>query len=144
MQVVRFFHLRGGQTHEGGATVRVVGNTENVGSVDVQVSYCHPISKKLLGRKRHKRGPDYVKPVVRPEVIPPRKKGEPKQFDGDFFNKKVGRERAESAPIERVPLRYLPRKLDEISKVVGQHMRSKAKCEKEDYTFAIRYFLPKE
>src|SRR5689334_3030957 len=40
MRVERFFHIRP-DLNNGGATVRVVGNTEQVGQVDVQVAYCH-------------------------------------------------------------------------------------------------------
>jgi hypothetical protein len=43
MQVIRYFHLRSYHEEKGGATVKVTGNTEQVGQVDVQFT---PVSKK--------------------------------------------------------------------------------------------------
>jgi len=55
----------------------------------------------------------------------------------DTFEKKTGRSFAEAAPIKVVPLRYLPQEL--------QRVADKAKSRfATDYTYAIKYFLPKE
>lgn len=95
-KVIRFFHIRTGK--KGGATVRVAGDTESIGTVDVQFSLC---SKK------------------------------------DNFVKAIGRSCAEKAPVKVVPLRFLPRELGVIS--------DKAKrAFNDDFTFAIKYFLPRE
>ena len=55
----------------------------------------------------------------------------------DTFEKKVGRSFAEKAPTKIVALRYLPQELGRIA------AKAKARYE-QDYTFAIKYFLPKE
>ncbi len=95
-QVVRYFHLRKGT--KGGATVKVTGDTNILGQVDVQYAQC---SKQ------------------------------------DNYIKAVGRAEAAKAPIKIVPLRYLPQELGRIS--------DRAKIRHQtDYTFAIKYFLPKE
>ena len=55
----------------------------------------------------------------------------------DNYVKKTGRSLAENAPIKVVPLRYLPQELSRIG--------AKAKARyAPDWTFAIKYFLPKE
>lgn len=55
MKVERFFHIRPsiGVVGRGGATVRVVGDTEMVGQVDVQVAFCSPKDMfcKRVGRQ---------------------------------------------------------------------------------------------
>lgn len=96
-QIERFFHLRQGP--KGGATVRVVGDTDVVGHVFVQFARC---SKK------------------------------------DAFCKATGRSLAVNKPAEYVALRYLPAALERIAKkeVGTQHPH--------DYSFAVKYFLPKE
>ena len=40
MKVVRYFHLRPVLSHKGGVCVKVVGDTEQVGQVDLQYSKC--------------------------------------------------------------------------------------------------------
>lgn len=95
-QVVRYFHIRRGT--KGGATVKVTGNTEQVGQVDVQYAQC---SKK------------------------------------DNYVKRLGREEAAKAPIKVVPLRYLPQELGRIQAKAGSRLLT-------DYTYAVRYYLPKE
>ena len=62
MNVIRYFHLRNGD--RGGATVRVVGDTERVGQVDVQVVF---VSKKDAYCKRTGRIEAEKKPV---KVLP--------------------------------------------------------------------------
>lgn len=102
MQVSRFFHLRTLKT-TGGATVRVTGDTDIPGQVDVQVVFC---SKK------------------------------------DPYCKKTGRDLVVMAPVKVVPLRYLPAEMARIQEA----MVRKTKCGVvfNDFTFAIKYFLPKE
>lgn len=95
-KVVRYFHVRKGT--KGGATIKVTGDTEVLGQVDVQYALC---SRK------------------------------------DQFVKAVGRAEAEKAPIKVVPLRYLPQELGRIEQ------RAKAAF-RADYSFAVKYFLPKE
>ena len=60
----------------------------------------------------------------------------------DQFVKKTGRAEAAKAPIKVVPLRYLAQELGRINTDVVR------KCGKGamgvDYTFALKYFLPKE
>jgi hypothetical protein len=113
-RVERFFHIRTGSTH-GGATVRVVGDTEIVGQVDVQVAFCHSGGGMKDGKK----------------------------FRGDPFCKKEGRSRAAASPMKVVPLRYLPAELGRIeAKALKMAKRSWAIG--NDFTFAIKYFLPKE
>jgi hypothetical protein len=115
-RVERFFHIRRGDSTDGGATVRVVGNTEQVGQVDVQVAFCHSITGKDQDGKPN----------------------------GDPYCKRVGREKATAGPIKVIALRYLPAELARIGKLVDKraHCLSNASC--NDYTFAIKYFLPKE
>ena len=96
-KIVRFFHIRSGLA-TGGATVKVVGDTSNVGSVDVQFSRC---SNK------------------------------------DVFCKATGRNEAEKAPVKVVPLRYLPKELGRIADNTSLGYQG-------DYSFALKYFLPKE
>lgn len=97
-KIIRFFHIRTGVA-TGGATVKVVGDTDNVGQVDVQVTYC---SKK------------------------------------DVFCKKTGRAEAEKAPIKVVPLRFLPKELGRVNEKVDGRIYT------YDYSFSLKYFLPKE
>ena len=55
----------------------------------------------------------------------------------DNFVKAMGRSFAEKAPIKIVPLRYLPQELERI--------RIKAKAfHATDFSYTIKYFLPKE
>lgn len=68
-QVIRFFHLRDPSwmdtTHKGGATVRVVGDPERVGQVDVQFVQCSrkdPFCKKT-GRSFAEAAPIKVVPL---------------------------------------------------------------------------------
>lgn len=107
MKIERFFHVRTGATR-GGATVRVVGDTDTVGTVEVQTVFC---SKK------------------------------------DPYCKKVGRELSTAEPIKVVPLRYLAAELGRVHEEV--YKRNKVSnwpvySLVPDYTFAIKYFLPKE
>ena len=69
MKVERFFHLRrfGGIYPEtrGGATVRVTGDTEHVGQVDVQVTFCSKkdVYCKKTGREVAAKAPVKVVPL---------------------------------------------------------------------------------
>jgi len=103
-RVERFFHVRTGYPH-GGATIRVTGDTEILGQVDVQTTFC---SKK------------------------------------DVFCKKEGRDRAIKSPIKVVPLRYLPSELVRIAETAVKKNKRPELMGMFDYTFAIKYFLPKE
>jgi hypothetical protein len=105
MRVERYFHVRRGNSTHGGATVRVVGDTSQVGQVDVQVAFC---SKK------------------------------------DNFCKHVGRETANKQPIKVVPLRYLPQELARIGAKADKIAKGQSMAQFQDYTFSIKYFLPKE
>jgi len=103
-KVVRFFHIRPyGKSGRGGATVQVTGDSERVGQVDVQTTFC---SKK------------------------------------DMYCKKTGRSLAVEAPVKVVALRYLPQELARIQLEMAK--RTKLPFELGDYTYSIRYFLPKE
>jgi hypothetical protein len=126
-RVERFFHIRTGST-TGGATVRVVGDTEIVGQVDVQVAFCHSGGgiREVVCVDRHD--------VPFTKKVP---------FKGDPFCKKEGRSRAAASPMKVVPLRYLPAELGRIeAKALKMAKRSWAIG--NDFTFAIKYFLPKE
>ena len=107
MKVERFFHIRNpnwmDSASKGGVTIRVTGDTELVGQVDVQHAEC---SKN------------------------------------DAFCKKTGRELATAAPIKVVPLRFLPQELNRIGLRAVKRKRLEAFA--SDFTFAIKYFLPKE
>jgi hypothetical protein len=128
-RVERFFHIRTGSGY-GGATVRVVGDTEIVGQVDVQVAFCHSGG----GMKEiEKTDPNTGECLSRKMV----------KFRGDPFCKKEGRSRAAASPMKVVPLRYLPAELGRIeAKALKMAKRSWAIG--NDFTFAIKYFLPKE
>lgn len=107
MKIERFFHVRTGTTR-GGATVRVVGDTDTVGTVEVQTVFC---SKK------------------------------------DPYCKKVGRELSTAEPIKVVPLRYLAAELARVQEQVHKKVKTPnggIYAWTPDYTFAIKYFLPKE
>lgn len=96
-KVTRYFHVRNPYaSHKGGHCVKVTGDTDVVGQVDMQVVKC---SRK------------------------------------DMYNKKIGRGLVDNAPIKIIPLRYLPRELDDLAKNYKANF---------DYSFAIKYFLPKE
>jgi hypothetical protein len=98
--------------------VRVVGDTELIGQVDVQVAFCH------AGPTANRRNP---------------------HNKGDVYQKKIGREIAAKQPIKAVPLRYLPQELGRIQRAVMA--RSYGRCAPQpgtDYSFAMKYFLPKE
>lgn len=63
----------------------------------------------------------------------------------DAYAKKVGRDLAEKATPKIVPLRYLPQELARIEQEAGKLVRSAGMRDfPADYTFAIKYFLPKE
>ena len=103
-QVVRYFHIRPyNKSGRGGATVRVVGDSERVGQVDVQATFC---SKK------------------------------------DMYCKATGRVVAANSPVKVVPLRYLPQELACIQLEMAK--RTKLPFELHDFTYSVRYFLPKE
>lgn len=106
-QVIRYFHIRNPKwmdaTHKGGVTVRVVGDTEQVGQVDVQYAEC---SRK------------------------------------DNFCKATGRSLAEKAPVKVVPLRFLPQEMARIAEKAKDARRLIAY--NSDFTFSMKYFLPKE
>ncbi len=57
----------------------------------------------------------------------------------DQFVKKEGRSFAAKAPVKILPLRYLPQELGRIAGRVNPYM-----AQNVDYTFAMKYFLPKE
>ena len=97
-KVIRYFHLRSGMT--GGATAKVIGDTEILGQVDIQVAKC---SKK------------------------------------DHYCKNTGRIEASKAPTKVIPLRYLPKELSRIAEST-----SHPAWDVGDYSYAIKYFLPKE
>jgi NADH:ubiquinone oxidoreductase subunit D len=104
MNVNRYFHIRTPDSAKKkftGATVKVSGNTEYVGHVDVQVTFC---SKK------------------------------------DLYCKATGRAKADAAPIKVVALRYLPNELARIE----DHAFGFELENKQDFLFAMKYFLPKE
>lgn len=107
-QVIRYFHIRNPNwmdaSGKGGVTVRVTGDTERVGQVDVQYAEC---SRK------------------------------------DSFCKKTGRSFAEKAPVKVVPLRFLPQELNRIAEKAVQRKRIRAN-QLNDFTYALKYFLPKE
>lgn len=91
-------------SHNGGSTaVRVTGDTERVGQVDVQYAEC---SRK------------------------------------DNFCKKTGRSLAEKAPVKVVPLRFLPQELARIAEKAKE--RKRIRTTPEDFTYSLKYFLPKE
>lgn len=103
MQVERFFHIR--RYHpNGGATVRVTGDTDFPTQVSVQVAIC---SRK------------------------------------DPYCKKVGRELAASRTPKVIPLRYLPQELGRIA-IQAAKVAHDPVIRPVDYTYAVRYFLPKE
>lgn len=102
MQVERYFHIRCGD--RGGATARVVGDTDTIGTIGVQVAFC---SRK------------------------------------DAFCRKTGRETALKAPTQLVPLRYLPNALSMVAAKV-EKMNKRAFVHPSDFSFALKYYLPKE
>jgi hypothetical protein len=55
----------------------------------------------------------------------------------DNFIKAMGRSLAEKAPTKIVPLRYLPQELQRVADKAKSRLRG-------DFTYAIKYFLPKE
>jgi len=55
----------------------------------------------------------------------------------DNYVKAIGRGEAAKAPVKVVALRYLPQELGRIAEKAGIRQRV-------DFTFAIKYFLPKE
>ena len=60
----------------------------------------------------------------------------------DTFWKARGRSLAEERPSKVVALRYLPQELASIGAVVDR--KSKSLRVPRDYTFSLKYFLPKE
>ena len=109
--VTRFFHIRPltrqnkqwVPAQRAGATVKVVGDTDNVGSVTVQFTLC---SKN------------------------------------DLFCKRTGRKEAEKAEAQTISLRHLPSTLNKVSELVDAAIK-KAMTPDQDYSYAIKYFLPK-
>lgn len=57
----------------------------------------------------------------------------------DNYVKKVGRDVVERQPTKIVPLRYLPQELSRISDSVAKNTGDWT-----DFSYAIKYFLPKE
>ncbi len=114
MQVERFFHLRT-LAQCGGATVRVVGDPEKVGKVYVQTAFCHTKQGALT-----------------------------KQKQADPYCKKTGRDTAIAAPMKEVALRYLPAELNRIRAETLRRVNEPGYVVEPDYSFAMKYFLPKE
>jgi hypothetical protein len=120
MNVTHFCHIRlvdrrtGNAAMFGGATVRINGET-NGGPVSIQVATCN------TGRPAYNED----------ECIKP-----------DHFCKKVGREQAASKVAKMVPLRYLPAELEIIAAQLAR--RSKQPIFNMDYSYTMKYFLPKE
>lgn len=59
----------------------------------------------------------------------------------DQFVKHVGRMEAAKAPVKVVPLRYLPQELGRVWEASACRDKQEIPL---DFTFAIKYFLPKE
>jgi hypothetical protein len=123
MKIERFFHIRPNMNN-GGATVRVVGDTDKVGQVDVQVAFCHT----------------HTKPIYTPDgkvALPDR---------GDPYCRKTGRETASKAPVKIVPLRYLPKELERVwAEAYKKQAGHEYPCPiTGHYDFSVKYFLPKE
>ena len=97
-KIVRYFHLRNYGKHNGGVTVKVTGDLNFLGQVDVQYVVC---SNK------------------------------------DPYVKKIGRSLADTAPVKIVPLRYLPKELENIGK---KHIKHNF----DTFDYSVFYFLPKE
>lgn len=100
-KVIRYFHIRPFDSTHGGTTVKVTGDLDILGQVDIQIAKC---SKK------------------------------------DNYVKKIGRAECEKSPIKIIPLRYLPQELSRVSASQGKHPANLY----DDFTYAIKYFLPKE
>lgn len=62
----------------------------------------------------------------------------------DSYCKKTGRELAAQRTAKIVPLRYLPQELGKIAKRADAIAHGKSIAQFQDYTYAVRYFLPKE
>lgn len=64
MKIERFFHMRTGSPF-GGATVRVIGDTDHVGQVEVQYTICSKkdLFNKKLGRKFAGEAPIKIVPL---------------------------------------------------------------------------------
>lgn len=60
----------------------------------------------------------------------------------DMFCKKTGRSLAETAPIKVVALRYLPQELARIQDAMERKIKWPSYG--HDFTYALKYFLPKE
>ncbi len=106
-KIVQYFHIRPYDRGHGGATIKVTGDAEDLGQVDVQVAFC---SKK------------------------------------DMFCKKTGRSLAEQAVTKVVPLRYLPSELARVNTAVEKKTKrfTAATLKGTDFSFTMKYFLPKE
>jgi hypothetical protein len=113
VRVERFFHLRP-DLNNGGATVRVVGETDNPGHVDVQVAFCHTHAKVKEKDK------------------------------GDAYNKRTGRKTAADARVRIIPLRHLPKELNKLWDEAHRRSGWGAFFNAPDYHYAMKYFLPKE
>jgi hypothetical protein len=59
----------------------------------------------------------------------------------DSYVKKIGRTEASIAPIKVVPLRYLPQELGRIWESNARLFKGEPPT---DFTFSLKYFLPKE
>jgi len=57
------------------------------------------------------------------------------------FVKKMGREQAEKATAKTIPLRYLPQELGRVWKKAAKRDSYEYEA---DYSFSLKYFLPKE
>lgn len=61
----------------------------------------------------------------------------------DMYCKAIGRAQASKSPIKIVPLRYLPAELGRIEAKVNKKCGA-GQVHIHDYSYAIKYFLPKE
>lgn len=153
MRVERYFHIRPNYKN-GGATVRVVGDTDTLyAGVKVQVSFCHPFSHKDLTN------PETEEVVVR-VAERDKKTGEPtghivekkivkKVRKGDVFNKAAGRDAAKLAEQVTIQLRDLPHLLQEVEAHAAKQVGYKwwkvggKQSTASDFSYAVRPFLPR-
>ncbi len=112
----------------GGCTVRIEGE-DNAGAVDVSVAYCNTGKPEQMVDLPVAEGEtplaEYI-PAVKP----------------DHFCKAIGRQQAYLAPKKLVPLRFLPSELTWIAQNLAR--RTKKPVYDVDFSYTMKYFLPKE